>query len=729
MRKLCLFGAGFALAAAGCVYLRWNGPMLAMAAAALAASFLFRWRGPRRVSVLLLGLCAGILWCFLYEALLLAPAQKIENTHAQRTAVVTGQPRATDYGASVEVDVLLEGRRFGALLYGDETLLTLTAGDQVSGPMEAQPAGRSLALGERLYLRSCGLVLVLYADGPLAVTEGTPPLFARLRLFLQHRIDSLFSGEIAAFLRALLTGDTSQFSYSTDNDLAVAGLSHTVAVSGMHVAILVSLVQLLTFSSPRLTALLGIPLVAVFTLVTGASPSACRAAVMELLLLGAPLLRREYDRPTALGAAALVLLAQNPWAIANVSFQLSFAAVAGLTLFAMPIQQRLECRLPRFIAAALAATLSATLFTLPLTLFYFSLLSLVAPLSNLLCLWAVTGALCLGLFAAVLPPLGPILAIPAAWLSRYVLTVAGLLARFPYAAAYVYNPALLVVGAAALCLGVGVLCFRRRLRWLSAAMLAAFVAAAFVGRFNLSGAQVRVLDVGQGQAILLEVDGFTAVIDCGGEAPEAAGEDMARLLHSAGITRIDALVLTHYDADHAGGAVQLLHRLNVDFAYLPVVEDETGIRAQIEAALEEAGARTVFVSGETTVTFSGGQLRLFPALSGGRNDGLAILASAGEYDMLVTGDLDMRQEQQLLLTYSLPQVELLLAGHHGAANSTSAALLQTVRPQLVAISVGADNRYGHPAAETLSRIATYGATVCRTDLSGTLRINLDDSTP
>ena len=114
--------------------------------------------------------------------------------------------------------------------------------------------------------------------------------------------------------------------------------------------------------------------------------------------------------------------------------------------------------------------------------------------------------------------------------------VAGLLARFPYAAAYVYNPALLVVGAAALCLGVGVLCFRRRLRWLSAAMLAAFVAAAFVGRFNLSGAQVRVLDVGQGQAILLEVDGFTAVIDCGGEAPEAAGEDMARLLHSAGIT-------------------------------------------------------------------------------------------------------------------------------------------------------------------------------------------------
>ena len=113
---------------------------------------------------------------------------------------------------------------------------------------------------------------------------------------------------------------------------------------------------------------------------------------------------------------------KNPWAIANVSFQLSFAAVAGLTLFAMPIQQRLECRLPRFIAAALAATLSATLFTLPLTLFYFSLLSLVAPLSNLLCLWAVTGALCLGLFAAVLPPLGPILAIPAAWLSRYVLT-------------------------------------------------------------------------------------------------------------------------------------------------------------------------------------------------------------------------------------------------------------------------------------------------------------------
>ena len=151
---------------------------------------------------------------------------------------------------------------------------------------------------------------------------------------------------------------------------------------------------------------------------TGASPSACRAAVMQVFLLLAPLCRREYDMPTALAAAGLGLTVQNPWAIASVSFQLSFAAVAGLYCLSGPIRQWLiKRRLPDSLAAALSTTLAATAFTLPLSLLYFRTVSLVAPLTNLLCLWAVTGCFVLGIAACLAGPLGPLLAAPAGgWL-------------------------------------------------------------------------------------------------------------------------------------------------------------------------------------------------------------------------------------------------------------------------------------------------------------------------
>ena len=138
------------------------------------------------------------------------------------------------------------------------------------------------------------------------------------------------------------------------------------------------------------------------------------------------------------------------------------------------------------------------------------------------------------------------------------------------------------------------------------------------------------------------------------------------------------------------------------------------------AAAGEAGAQVLWISEKTGVEFSGGALIVYPPMGADRNDGLAILASVGEYDMLVTGDCDMRSEQALLEQYSLPQVELLVAGHHGAAESTSQALLRWVQPETVVISVGAENHYGHPDQETLARIEAAGAAVFRTDQDGTL---------
>lgn len=724
MRKLCLFAGGFALAAAAYVYGRRDGLLLGLAGAALLFSLAARHWYLRRASIVLLGAAVGVAWCFFYQQTILGPANRAVGQTAVLEARVSGQPERSPYGWKAEVHLELEGRRFGAVLYGDDTLSEAALGDTVTGRCTVERTGVDFLGGERLSLRASGTFLTLSARDALTVTPGQPTWYERLRLWLQGRIEALFSGEAAAFLRALVTGDQSGFTYQTQNDLAVAGLRHAVAVSGMHVSILIACLSFLFRGNPRLTAWVGVPLAAAFAVMTGASPSACRAAVMQVFLLLAPLCRREYDMPTALAAAGLGLAVQNPWAIASVSFQLSFAAVAGLYCLSGPIRQLLlKWRLPAFLAGGLASTMAATAFTLPLSLLYFQTVSLVAPLTNLLCLWAVTGCFILGIAACLAGPLGPVLAAPAGWLAAGILWLCRTLARFPYAAAYLQNPALLAWAAAAIVVAVGLVMWKGRRGQLWAALLSvAFLAAVLWGRASLTAGEMTfaALDVGQGQCLLLESGGFTAVVDCGGSYPEEAGETAARTLLSAGLTTVDALVLTHYDLDHAGGAVQLLHRLSVDRLYLPAAPaDDPTAQAVVEAA-QARGTQLLWVTAETQVAFDGGSLRLLPPPGEGENVGLSILASVGEYDMLITGDLPRASELALLSRYDLPQVELLVAGHHGAATSTSQALLNRVRPESVVISVGADNPYGHPAPETLERLAAAGAAVYRTDQLGTI---------
>ena len=726
MRKLAVFTVAFAAAAAVYVYWMQDVRALWLAGACLILSLLGRWLRMRRISLAALGLAAGLLWPMVYGQLWLGRAAELAGTEQTVTVTLLEQPRETQYGSSALCR--LEG--YDAVLYAGESLLDQAPGTRVTCTARMEASGLDVSRGESLYLRSNDVVLCLYAQSEPETAPGTPSLPIRLRYWLQQRLDTLYRGDAAALLRALLTGDRSQLSYAIENDLSVAGMRHAVAVSGMHVSMLLAMISLVCGRSPRLTAIFGIPLVTLFALMTGASASVCRAAVMQILLLSAPLLRREPDYPTSLAAAALILLVQNPWAIASVSFQLSFAAVAGLLLFSGPIQRRILAlsrrpgRLLRFAAGAVSASLGATALTLPLTVFYFRIVSLAAVLANLLGLWAITGCFTLGLLSCLLGPAGPVLAWAAALLARYVLGLCSIIASWPYAAAYSQNWPLVIWGICAYGLALLWLASRRKLPvlWPFCGLTAAFLLCILAARWQFVRSPWRftALDVGQGQCLLLQSGDFTAVIDCGGSYGPEAGEQLARTLHSAGVTRADALILTHYDGDHAGGAEQLLYRIRIDSLFLPDMADSSGVRT----ALEECGSRVFWVDAETEITFPGGKILLYPPVfkENDNNGGVCVLATVAEYDILVTGDLDQFAEMRLLSRQELPAVELLVAGHHGSAGSTSQILLDTVQPETVLVSVGKDNPYGHPARETLDRIARTGAEILRTDELGTITI-------
>lgn len=207
------------------------------------------------------------------------------------------------------------------------------------------------------------------------------------------------------------------------------------------------------------------------------------------------------------------------------------------------------------------------------------------------------------------------------------------------------------------------------------------------------------------------------MVDCGGDSGDDAADRAIGLLLSQGIFRLDGLIITHYDADHAGGAEQLLSRIPTRQLYLPILDGDNDIR---EALSRKYPDKISWV--QEDMVLADADITIYPSTDT-RDDNessLCILFQPADCDILITGDRSFDGETELMAHTDLPDLEILVAGHHGSRTSTSWELLNKTRPEIVIISVGADNRYGHPTGETLERLKLFGCIVYRTDLEGTI---------
>lgn len=749
MRILATFAASFAAGVFAAQYLLPETGLLPAAMACLGLSLLFLLlRGSARTRVLLIGwgLAAALSWNWGYARVVQAPAEALAGTDRTVTMTLCGYAQPTAYGAraTVRLDCLAYGK---AVYYGGEELLDLTPGQTLTGAVHLQSAGR-IREDDVTTFTSKGVFLLAYQRGEAVAGEGSgrSPRWwpARLGRALQDNISALFAGDTAGFLRAILTGDKAGLSEAAAIDLSEAGVYHLMAVSGMHCAFLLGFAELLTGKHRRrLTAAAAIPVLLFYMLLAGCTPSVVRACVMLVLLLLAPLFRRDRDGPTAMTSALLLILLQNPFAAKSVSLQLSFAAVAGLLWLTPRLDRFLlegvkrRGRAARFVAASVSASCGALVFTVPLTALYFNHLVLVAPLANLLCLWAASIVFASGLLAAVAAffwlPLGRALGLVPSGLIWYLLQASHLLAKLPFHAVYFTNPYLKVwLAYAYLLFGAAWLMKPKSRRKYAVAGLCAAVTLACtvkLGQLRLtsSALDADVLDVGQGSATLLSSGGVFALVDCGsGNSWYSAGELAADRLLTMGCRELDYLVLTHYDADHVNGVTGLLARLRVKTLLVPAGTAEAELRETVLTAARAAGTGVVTIGGETAYPLGSCVLTVYPPLGEGSENeaGLAALATCGTFDLLITGDMGAATERRLLETFDLPDVEVLVAGHHGSKTSTSAELLEAVRPELGIVSVGS-NAYGHPAGETLARLARAGAEICRTDLQGSIHLSVN----
>ena len=755
MRVLATVGFSFA-AGLFLTLLPWDGWQLYAAGALALASLLWALLGRgtphlRRVLLVLLPLMVSLLYFSAYRALVRQPVQALCGGEHDFSAAVCDWPEATEHGAKVTIRLhgLLGAK---AVYYGDDDLLSLRPGDALSGTAWWNDVA-AIGDGDLRQFSSRGVYALLYDRDTLTVQPapdmplGYAPQYAAKAL--RDKLAQLWDDpSVLGFLTAELTGDKSLLPESDYVAMQETGLAHIFAVSGLHCAFLVTLLSLLIPPTHRRTLCAVASAVLVFyMLLTGLSPSVARACVMQLFLLSAPLFRRGSDPLTSLAAALTVILLVNPYAVGSVSLQLSFAATLGMVLLSGRLYKsftgwyRGRNRAVRvalsFLAANLAATLGALVFTAPLTAYYFNILSLVAPLAGLLAVpaagYAFMSAFVSALLGLVWTPLGHLAGYVPLLLVKYILWVAHLLLAVPYHAVYFTNVYLRVwlLYVYAAFLGCAVTPDGKRKYALASALTVLTLAACLWlnSHWQQYGAfRAAVLDVGQGESVALCSGSEAALVDCGSSNSYVdAGSVAADALQSAGIRRLSAVIVTHYHADHTNGLTEVLTRLPVDTLYLPDIEDEYGVRDRLVSLAAHQGADVVFVTEPTRIALGEAVLTVYPPLltTGDLNEqGLTALATAGDFDLLITGDMAGQTEQLLAQTYPLPDVEVLVVSHHGSRYSSDESFLRAITPDNAVISVG-DNRYGHPAEETLRRLQAVGATVWRTDQQGSIRIIID----
>lgn len=734
MRRIVYLALGFAAACGLSLYSdRWEIRLIGTGLVLLLGILAERKPGAvHRCFLSLLGCALGFAWFGGYTAHHVQPISDLDGETVECAIRVSDYSRETDYGSAVDGTIQVKGNTYRVMVYLKQ-VREVKPGDIMTGQFRLRVTAQT---GEdpSSYYQGKGVFLLAYQKDELGLSSEECALRdvpAMIRYRIQGILETYIPSDCVAFAKALLLGDTSQLPYRVDTDLKVSGIRHVVAVSGLHISVFFAIVSTITFRKRFLTALVGTPLLLLFAAVAGFTPSVTRACIMCGLMLVAQLLNKEYDGPSALSFAVLIMLAVNPYCIGSVSFQLSVASVAGIFLFAPGIREKLTAGLKnkkgkqygllRKLVAGVSVTIGAQILTIPLCAYYFGVVSLVGVFTNLLVLWTVSLTFCLLVAVCVLAlvclPLAVIAGSVAGVLIRYVLTAAKIMAAFPWAAVYTVSPYVTIWLFFAYCLLLIYLVCRKMAGAFTCCTILSLCLALTASWLEPCSSDVRftVLDVGQGQCLIMQSGGRVYVVDCGGDSDTRPADAAAEALLSQGYSHIDGLILTHTDRDHAGGAENLLSRIRTDLLILPRQAEKIAVPEDTQVVIAEQNLE---------ITDGSGRISIFaPVFHGEENEmSLCVLFDTEKCDILITGDRNAFGERSLLRHADIPNVDVLIAGHHGSKYSSCQELLEATRPQIVCISVGADNSYGHPAQEVLDRLSSFGCTVYRTDQQGTITI-------
>lgn len=547
----------------------------------------------------------------------------------------------------------------------------------------------------------------------------------------------------ASLLCAMLLGDKNGLSEEEKELYQKSGISHVLAISGLHI----SMLGMLLFGTVRKLGLslagagiLSGGLMGAYCIMTGMGVSTARAFLMFLVYLGAQAFGRTYDLKSSLSLAVLLLLFENPLLLFQGGFQLSVLAVAGLAYLYPVLKKRLEVK--NKLADSLLVSLSVQLFLFPCLLYHFYEFSAAGLFLNLLILPGMSILLLAGLFSSILGlfslSAGTLAFAPCHYILRYMEALCTMSLKIPGARQIWGRPE---PGSIVLYYGIlltFLLILEREdssrgnmLLWGSLLTLGT----AGLSVHPLTGMEMAFLDVGQGDSIFWQTgDGTSFLCDGGSSSVSQVGKyRILPFLKCRGIRKLDYLFLTHMDADHVNGACELLKEdtgVTIGCLVLPDIQEQDETCQKILSYAEQRKIPAVkFHDGMEMCAKNWSLECLAPEKGMDGTDknasSLVLLLEYGSFRALLTGDIEGEGEQRLIGSGDLKPVSVLKAAHHGSKNSTPREFLDLTQPAVSVISCGKDNSYGHPSPELLKRLEETDTAIYTTMEQGAVMVVTD----
>ena len=576
-----------------------------------------------------------------------------------------------------------------------------------------------------------GLGGYISANTEAVIIEGTPGGFRHLlytaRTWITERIDRYFPrcGDI---VRALVIGDKREIDTDLREDFSIAGVAHLLAISGLHVSLIAAIIAALLkpVTGARAAAVIAPILVFMYSALVGFAPSVTRAAIMFAFMSTAPLVGRPSDGTTRLSLAFIVILLINPLDIASPGFILSFSASAGLIWLDRPMNQLLctgrifkgndiITRLFKYIAGLFSATVCAQMATYPAIATFYGTFSIISFAANI-----VLVPLCLvSLAAAIVGIMFPAVAvIPDSMLAllKYLVGVCGDISWAEIrvnAASWWLWVSIFVIGFLVSSLSP----LPRKIKpWLLLLMPAVIAVSAVYT--PVPEAHSVFLDAGQADSTVVVIGDSVCVVDLGTDAEATIAYVNGESL------KVDALFLSHPHSDHAGGLGEFAAECDIGMIYIPEswFDEMTGesMINEWNAVVSSGVQYKVLSTGDTIPLDDGAYVEVLDcrAYTGdsGNDSSMILLLDYGETEILFTGDAKAEIP---------PDIDILKVGHHGARDATDAGLLAYATPEIAVISVGKDNKYGHPHEEVIALLEDCGADVYRTDADGAVTVTFD----
>ena len=566
----------------------------------------------------------------------------------------------------------------------------------------------------------------------------------KIRQYVKSIYQKVLKKENSALITALLIGDKSNLESKVVDNFRDASLSHILAISGAHFSYIIIMINFVNkrLKHKRIGNIISIVVVLFFMQLTGNTPSVVRAGTMNIMIITAELLYKKADIWTSLAVSLIIQIIINPYVIFDIGLILSYGGVIGIVLFYNIIYKRIKLK-------TISVTLSANLVIMPIMIYNYNTISISFIISNIFATIILGPIIILG-FLSIIFKFKPIFILLDIMLSLFQ-TIVQICAKLPLSKIYVKTPTILSIVAFYLLLA-HILRLKRKQcekiniqnQILSKRKIALLLTIIIISNLNFQVLAIKIngdllinfVDVGQGDSTLIRIENKTLMIDSGGSTDINSNYDLGKsillpYLLDKKITKLDYIMISHFDADHCQAFMYVLKNIKVKNAIICRQVKDSYLYQEFLNICKNRKIKIIYVENGDNIKIGKIELRILhpqnELITNNplNNNSIVVKLIYNKFTMLFTGDIEKEAEEQIIRNKIDVKANILKVGHHGSKTSTTQEFLQKVSPKIALIGVGENNKFGHPNEEILKRLKNSNINVYRTDIMGEISLIID----